>query len=248
MGVLVEICACSAADVLESENGGAHRVELCSALKLGGLTPSAGTISECRKLTQLRIMVMIRPRSGGFAYSDSELASMERDIDIAGELGADGFVFGILRPDGTVDPVKNQRLVKRAGDLPKVFHRAFDFTPNPIEALEAIVDLGMTRLLTSGQRPYSPDGAELIRNLIERAGTRLEVMPGGGVRSHNIAELVRKTGCRQVHLSASKPYLDPSLKANRLISFGSGSATTDDYVEMIDQDVVAAIVLEANKL
>ncbi len=152
MSVLVEICCCSVEDVVESERGGAQRVELCTALPLGGLTPTAGTISEAKRLSKLPLMVMMRLRSGGFCYSEAELATMERDMDLAAELGADGFVFGVLTANGLVDKANTKRLVNRAQGLPTVFHRAFDVTPDPFEALETIIDLGITRLLTSGQK------------------------------------------------------------------------------------------------
>jgi len=248
MSVLVEICACSVDDVVESEKGGAQRVELCSALPLGGLTPSAGLVSESKRLSKLPVIVMIRPRSGGFCYTENEMSAMERDIDLAAENGADGFVFGILTSSGHVDQPRTKRLVQRASGLPTVFHRAFDVTPDPFEALESIVDLGVTRLLTSGQQSESMQGVELIRKIIEVAGDRIEVMPGGGVRQHNVAELVRLTGCRQVHLTAHKSHLDSSTKANPSIAFGSDSAPSEDQVDIIDSSTVAAIVSEASKL
>ena len=246
MSVLVEICCCSVEDVIESEKGGAQRVELCSALPLGGLTPSAGAISESKRLTSLPIIVMIRPRSGGFCYSEAELATMERDMDVAAEMGADGFVFGILCSDGTVDH-RTSRLVKKAADLPTVFHRAFDVTPNPFEALEALIDLGITRLLTSGQKPFSLAGAELIKELVGRAEGRIEIMPGGGIRPHNVTDLLEATGCRQIHLAAHRSILDSSTAANPSIAFGSDSAPSEDHVDIIDSNVVAAVVKEANR-
>ncbi|MDR3692306.1 MAG: copper homeostasis protein CutC [Fimbriimonas sp.] len=248
MGVLVEICTGSVDDVLESEKGGANRVELCSALALGGLTPSPGSIGETKRLSKLPAMVMIRPRGGGFAYSDVEFSTMERDMEIAGELGADGFVFGILKGDGTIDARRTARLVKRASGLPTVFHRAFDVAPEPFDALRAIIDLGCTRLLTSGQKRKSLDGAELIRALIEFAENRIEVMPGGGIRTHNLAEVVRLTGCRQVHLAAHKSTVDTSVWANPAIVFGSETAPAEDRVDIIDTSIVAAIVREATLL
>jgi copper homeostasis protein len=248
MSVLVEICCGSVKDVVESEKGGAQRVELCTALPLGGLTPTAGTISEAKRLTSLPLIVMIRLRSGGFCYSEAELSTMERDMDLAAELGADGFVFGVLCPDGTVDRIRNSRLVKRANGLPTVFHRAFDVTPDPFEALESIIELGMTRILTSGQKSASLEGTELIRQLVERANNRIEIMPGGGVRSENVARIVSLTGCNQVHLTAHKSHLDSSTYANRKIAFGSDSAPSEDRVDVIDRSVVAEIVRVAGQL
>ena len=248
MSVLVEICACSVDDVMESEKGGAQRVELCSAFPLGGLTPSIGTLIECKRLSNLPVMFMIRPRSGGFAYSEAEFGSMQRDMDVATEHGADGFVFGILHGDGTVDTNRTKQLVNRAQGLPTVFHRAFDVTPNPFEALEAIVDLGISRLLTSGQSRSSLEGAGLIRELIENSGDRIEIMAGGGIRPHNVGDLVRRTGCKMVHLSAHTSHRDSSIQPNAVVSFNASSATSEMNFEVIDQSVVAAIVREAQAL
>lgn len=246
--MLVEICCGSVEDVIESERGGAQRAELCSALALGGLTPTAATIAEAKRLSDLPLIVMIRLRSGGFCYSDVELMTMERDLELAAELGADGFVFGILTDKGMVDQKRCKRLVGRANGLPTVFHRAFDVTPNPFDALESVIDLGVNRLLTSGQKPSSLEGVDLIRQLVERADGRIEIMPGGGVRLENVAEIVGRTGCRQIHLTAHKSHLDPSTYANRSIALGSRSAPSEDLVEIIDPSVVAAIVHAASLL
>jgi copper homeostasis protein len=248
MGVLVEICCGSVEDVLESAKGGAHRVELCSALSLGGLTPSAATISEAKRLTKLPLMVMIRPRGGGFCYSEAEIDTMEREIDLAGELGADGFVFGVLSESGIVDTARTGRLVKRCQGQPTVFHRAFDVTPEPFEALEAVIDLGCTRLLTSGQKQNSLEGAPLIQELMDRSMGQIEILPGGGVRVHNMAEIIRSTGCTQVHMTAHAGHFDTSTYANRSITFGSNSAPSEDRVDVVDYSVVAAILMEADQL
>jgi copper homeostasis protein len=248
MGVLVEICCGSVEDAIEAEKGGANRVELCSALPLGGLTPTGATISEAKRLTKMPLMVMIRLRAGGFCYSEIELATMEREMELAAELGADGFVFGVLTEDGKVDQARCKRLVEHANGLPTTFHRAFDVTPNPFDALEAIIDLGMTRLLTSGQKPTALAGAPLIKVLVERAKGRIEIMPGAGVRVGNVAELVSLTGCRQAHMTAHKSQLDTSTYANRQISFGSTSSLSEDEVRLVDHSVVAAIAATARNL
>ena len=242
MSVLVEICCGSVEDVVEAERGGANRVELCSALPLGGLTPSAASIFEAKRLTKLPIMVMIRPRWGGFCYSATDFAVMEREIELAGELGADGFVFGCLDGEGLIEEKRTSVLVRRAGNLPSVFHRAFDVTTDPLRALDTLIDLGVTRVLTSGQQRKSLDGAPLIRELIERADDRIEILCGGGVRRENVAELIAKTGCRQVHLSVHRRMLDTSTYANRAISFGADSLPPDDCVDIIDASAVKAVV------
>lgn len=248
MGLLVEICCGSVEDVVQSERGGAHRVELCSALALGGLTPSAGTIAEAKRLSKLPVMVIIRLRSGGFCYTETEFATMEREIELAAEQGADGLVFGVLREDGTVDERRSRRLIERAGGLPTVFHRAFDVTPDPFSALEAVINMGATRLLTSGQQPGSLAGSELIRELVERADGRIEIMPGGGVRLANLSEIFAKTGCHQVHLTAHQGFCDTSTHANRTVAFNTSSAPPEDQFKIIDSAMVAAVVSLAAEL
>src|SRR5580704_17539174 len=174
--VLLEICCGSIDDAIEAEKGGADRVELCSALFLGGLTPSLGTIREAKRRLKIPVIVMVRPRGGGFCYSDAEFATMERDAEAAIDAGADGIVFGILKEDGRIDQRRTARIRSIIGDREAVFHRAFDVTPDPLKALEQLIDLGITRLLTSGQRDSTSQGVELIAKLIERAGKRIEIL------------------------------------------------------------------------
>src|SRR5579863_6467483 len=163
--VLLEICCGSIDDAIEAEKGGADRVELCSALFLGGLTPSVGTLQEAKRRLKIPIMVMVRPRGGGFCYTEAEMASMERDTEAAIENGADGVVFGILQSNGTIDVPRCRRIRELIGNRQAVFHRAFDVTPEPFAALDQLVDLGITRVLTSGQKDSVPEGADLIRKL-----------------------------------------------------------------------------------
>jgi len=236
--VLLEICCGSIDDAIEAEKGGADRVELCSALFLGGLTPSVGTIQEAKHRLKIPIMVMVRPRGGGFAYSDAEMASMERDTEAAIENGADGVVFGILQPDGRIDVARCRRIRQAIGKHQAVFHRAFDVTPDPFESLEQLVDLGITRVLTSGQKESVPEGAELIKTLIARAGNRIEILPGGGIQLWNVKEMIERTGCRQVHLTAWGTVSDPSTQARPAITFGGALYPPEDRFQVTDAKLV----------
>jgi copper homeostasis protein len=236
--VLLEICCGSIDDAIEAEKGGADRVELCSALFLGGLTPSFGTIQEAKRRLKIPVMVMVRPRGGGFGYSEAEMASMERDTEAAVEAGADGVVFGILQADGRIDIARCRRIRQLMGQRQAVFHRAFDVTPDPFEALEQLVDLGITRLLTSGQKDSVPEGAELIKKLIERAGERIEILPGGGIQVWNAQEMIERTGCRQVHLTAWKAVSDTSTQARAGITFGGALHPAEDRFQMTDAEAV----------
>jgi copper homeostasis protein len=236
--VLLEICCGSIDDAIEAEKGGADRVELCSALFLGGLTPSLGTIQEAKRRLKIPIVVMVRPRGGGFAYSEAEMASMERDAEGAVENGADGVVFGILKSDGAIDVARCRRIHQLIGKRQAVFHRAFDVTPDPFEALEQLVDLGITRILTSGQKDSVPEGVELIKKLIERAGDRIEILPGGGIQAWNVKEMIERTGCRQVHLTASRMVSDTSTRARPAITFGGALYPPEDRCQVTDEKLV----------
>ena len=239
--VLLEICCGSIDDAIEAEKGGADRVELCSALFLGGLTPSIGTIREAKRRLKIPMMVMVRPRGGGFCYTEAEMASMERDADAAVEAGADGVVFGILRADGKIDVDRCRKLRSLIGKRQAVFHRAFDVTPDSFQALEELVGLGMTRVLTSGQKDTVAEGVELIARLRERAEERIEVLPGGGIRPYQLKEIVDRTGCREVHLTAWKTAKDASTHANRGVTFGGALYPAEDRYEVTDAELVSGL-------
>jgi copper homeostasis protein len=241
--VLLEICCGSIDDAIAAEKGGADRVELCSALFLGGLTPSLGTIQEAKLRLKIPIMVMVRPRGGGFAYSEAELASMERDTEAAVENGADGVVFGILQSDGRIDMPRCRQIRQLIGKRQAVFHRAFDVTPDPFEALEQLVDLGITRVLTSGQKESVPEGVELIKKLTERAGNRIEVLPGGGIQAWNLKEMVERIGCRQVHLTASKTVSDTSTQTRPEITFGGALYPKEDRYLVTEAGLVQQLTM-----
>ena len=240
--ILVEICCGSLEDALEAERGGADRVELCSALFLGGLTPSLGTIIEAKARLKIPIMVMIRPRGGGFCYTKSEMAVMERDTVLAAEQGAEGMVFGILNADGGIDEERCIRMRKLIGDRQAVFHRAFDVTPDPFRSLDQLVALGFTRVLTSGQEDTVPEGAHLIKRLIEYAGDRIEILPGGGIKPLSLRQVVESTGCKQVHLTAFKTQSDTSVRGRPFVTFGGALYPPEDQYQVADRYLVERVV------
>jgi len=208
--MLLEICTASVGDCVTAETGGADRVELNSGLALGGLTPSAGLIREAVQAVSIPVIVMIRPRDGGFLYSGDEFRVMQQDIDTALDAGAAGVAFGILLQNGRLDRERNRLLVQQAQESESVLHRAFDLTPDPAAALEAAVDCGFSRILTSGQKPTAAEGAPCLAQLIEQAAGRIEVLPGSGIRPDNVRSLIAMTGCTQVHCSLSGLSSDPS--------------------------------------
>jgi copper homeostasis protein len=240
--ILVEICCGSLEDALEAEWGGADRVELCSAVFLGGLTPSFGTIVEAKARLKIPIMVIIRPRGGGFCYTEPEMAVMERDTMLALERGADGIVFGILHADGSIDEERCTRLHELSGDRQSVFHRAFDVTPDPFQSLDQLVAMGFTRVLTSGQEDTVPEGAPLIKRLIEYAGDRIEVLPGGGIKPFNLRQVVESTGCKQIHLTAFKTQPDTSVRGRPFVTFGGALYPPEDQYQVADRYLVERVV------
>ena len=197
----LEVCIDSVASALHAERGGADRVELCDNLLEGGTTPSAGCIEVVRASIKIGLQVIIRPRGGDFLYDDLEFEMMKKDIQVAKDLGADGVVLGILTAQGHIDRDRTAQLLERARPMNVTFHRAFDMTVEPIQALEDLIELGIDRLLTSGQQPTAPQGAALIQELVQRAGNRIILMPGGGINEDNIRDLIQQTGVQECHVS-----------------------------------------------
>ena len=236
--MLLEICCGSLDDAIEAEAGGADRVELCSSLFFGGLTPSIGSISEAVRRLRIPVITMIRPRGGGFCYTEPEFAAMIADAEAAMAKNVGGLVFGILTPDGAIDRARTKRLRDIAGSRDAVFHRAFDVTPDPFGALEELIDLGITRVLTSGQEDTVPEGVDLIKRLVDRAGDRIEVMPGGGIKPHNFADVIAKTGCRQIHVAAFTTRTDDSTRNRPHVTFGGALMPPENRYEITDRDVV----------
>jgi len=201
---LLEVAANSVASALAAQAGGAGRVELCSALELGGLTPSHATIAMARERLRIPLYVLIRPRAGDFLYDDDECEAMRRDIETCVALGCDGVVLGVLDADGNVDMGRCYGLLAAAGHLGITFHRAFDLVRDPRRTLDDVIALGCERVLTSGGQARAPEGAALIRELVAQAGGRIAIMPGAGVTADNLAALAAATGAREFHASAKR--------------------------------------------
>ena len=197
--VAVEACVDSVALSVAAERGGAQRLELCDTLYNGGTTPSAGMIAECKAAVSIPIFVMIRPRGGEFVYSDEERDIMRRDIALARDLGADGIVIGALHKDRTIDLDLVKQLMDAAHGLPVTFHRAFDFTPDLESSIDSLADAGIDRVLTSGGAATAAEGAAVLADLVRRAGSRLVVLAGGGVRDNNVRDIISVSGVREVH-------------------------------------------------
>jgi copper homeostasis protein len=200
-----EVCVDSIAGIRAAREADAERVELCANLLEGGTTPSLGTILVARKVADIKLHVMIRPRGGDFLYDEDEIATMEADIASAKSAGVDGVVFGVLTRDGRVDRETTERLIARARPVSVTFHRAFDMTPEPLIALETLIELGVDRILTSGQEPTAYEGAERIAELIKAAVDRVIILPGGGINARNVARIAAVTGASEIHFAARVP-------------------------------------------
>ena len=238
--MILEVCVASLDDAIAAERGGADRLELNSALSLGGLTPSLGLLRTVREAVSIPLIAMIRPRTGGFCYRPGEYACMLRDVGLVLENGADGIAFGILEEDGGIDLARCRRIIERAEGHPIVFHRAFDVVPDQASALEQLIDLGVTRVLTSGGEPTALEGAERIAQLRRQAGGRIEVLPASGIRPDNVGSLLSATGCDQVHASLGTLGRDPSTLGNPRIAF-SGNALPEDGYRATDLQAVRAM-------
>lgn len=225
---MLEICIDGVASAKAARTGGADRVELCANLPEGGTTPSAGMIRAVRNAFSGGLMVIIRPRGYDFLYSEDEMEVMLHDIRTARDLGADGVVIGCLTPDGRVDRERCARLAEAAGPLDLTFHRAFDMARDLPEALEDIAGLGIRRILSSGGKADVPAGAEVLADLVKRAAGRVSLMPGGGVTEDNLADIVRATGVREIHLSARRPVRGGMIFLNRDCFMGTFSKA-DEY-------------------
>lgn len=246
--ILLEVCANSVTSALAAQDGGALRVELCQNLYEGGTTPSYGEILMARKLLQIRLNVLIRPRGGDTLYTDLEFEVMHTDVKQCIETGCDGIVIGMLKPDGTVDKERCEplvRLAKKFG-LSATFHRVFDLSANLSQALEDIIELGCDRILTSGGRSTAMEGAGIIARLIKQAAGRIIIMPGCGIEETNVADLVRFTGATEVHASARKRFDSQMAFRNGHIVMGQNF---DEYsLDLTDKNRVKQIITNANSI
>lgn len=204
--VVTEVCVESTAGARAAALGGADRVELCAALELGGITPSAGLLEAV--VDVIPTHVLIRPRGGGFCYSSGEIRVMAKDVEHAIGRGAESVVLGALTENGGIDLPAMVRLLGAAGDAPVTFHRAFDSVRDPMAALDDLIELGVDRLLTSGGRPTAVEGIDVIAEFVLRCGDELRVMPGSGITPENAATVIVGTGAREIHFSARRRLTD----------------------------------------
>ena len=238
---ILEICAGSVESAIAARDGGAQRIELCAALEVGGVTPSAGLIAQARKIEGLTLNVIIRPRGGDFLYNEYEAACMEHDIRTCKQLGVDGVVIGALTADGDIDTTLCKRLIEAAEGMSITFHRAFDMCRDPRKALEELIEMGCDRVLTSGQASTAQAGITLLRELVEQANGRIIIMPGCGVNSNNAAAILQATGAQEIHASARKSVGSGMLFRHSGVSMGNPDS--DEYARKeTDINEVRAII------
>lgn len=240
--IVFEVCVDSVDAAVAAERGGAARVELCSDLLEGGLTPSHGTIEVARARLGIKIMSMVRPRGGDFCYTEAEFDVMRHDVTAAKALGADGIVLGLLNPDGTVDRARTAELIALARPLPVTFHRAFDMTRDPFEAFDTLIALGVDRVLTSGQEPSVLEGIDLIAALVERAAGRIIVMPGGGITERTAPKIVRALKVGEMHFAALEPQPGLMQYRNPRVFMGGTLRPPEYTLDVTKPEGVAAII------
>ncbi|PIA81635.1 copper homeostasis protein CutC [Gaetbulibacter sp. 4G1] len=241
--MLLEICANSYRSAKCAEKAGAHRIELCSELAIGGITPSFGLIKKVIDTLKIPVFVLIRPRSGNFTFSDDEFDIMKNDIEQCKILGCHGIVSGVLNKNNTIDVERTKALIDLAKPLPFTFHRAFDWVENPHEAIKQLLDLGAERVLTSGQETTAEKGIELLEELKENTNNKIIILPGGGINAEN-ASMFKGAGFNEIHCSASTRNLvieTPKIPMNSASFF-------DERIEAFsDSEKISKIIKALNR-
>ncbi|MGF7077898.1 copper homeostasis protein CutC [Mucilaginibacter sp. UYCu711] len=247
--ISLEVCANSITSALAAQEGGAVRVELCGNLEAGGTTPSPGHITVARKLLNIKLYVLIRPRGADFLYTDAEFETMLEDVKFCVRAGCDGIVTGILEADGTIDKERCTRLIQLAkkGGLGATFHRAFDMCNDQQQALEDIIDMGFERILTSGGKSTAIEGSRVIAELVKQADGRITIMAGSGITEINVADLVLFTGVTEVHGTLMGRIQSQMQYNNDHIIMGSSYG--DEYaIDVTSVDRVRKVIENANKV
>lgn len=235
--VLIEVCVDSVSSAVAAERGGAQRVELCSDLYEGGVTPSVGLLEAVRSKISIGLHPIIRPRAGDFCYSDEEFEIIRRDIQIAKEANADGVVLGLLNPDGTIDIERTRALVELARPLSVTFHRAFDMAANLDRALEDVCATGADRLLTSGGEQDCVQGSGAIARMVSAARGRIVIMAGGGIGQSNAANIIERTGVTEIHVGLASTTVSPMTFRNPRVNLGKAHGREYQRTHVTEENV-----------
>ena len=244
----VEICCGSYYDALQAQIGGARRIELNSALYLGGLTPTLATLIQVKKDTDLEVICMLRSRGGGFCFNEQDYLIMKQDCKLLLEHGADGIAFGFLNDNKDIDEDKTKEIVDLIHSYDKiaVFHRAFDCVNNQRKAIEQLISLGVNRILTSGGKSTVMEGIQMIRFLQQNYGHQIEILAGSGINPDNVQIILKQTNINQVHSSCKQWVLDSTSSTND-VSFGYDSSHLDCY-DVVDPNIVSKLVKRVKEL
>jgi copper homeostasis protein len=235
--VLIEVCVDSVASAVAAERGGAARVELCSDLVEGGVTPSAGLIEVVRSKISIGLQVIIRPRGGDFCYGPEEFEVMQKDVALAKDLGADSAVFGVLDANGHIDTRRTQELIDRARPMRVTFHRAFDMSADLFRSLEDVCATSADRLLTSGGERDCLQGADTIARLVKGSRGRITIMACGSIAHDNVAEILERTGVSEIHVGLSTLVASPMLYRNPRVSLGKEPGREYQRMQVLEHNV-----------
>ena len=235
MSLLFEVCAFNIQSCIIAEKAGAKRVELCDNPMEGGTTPSFGAIKQTREKVSIDLYPIIRPRAGHYNYDENEWEIIKKDILLCKELGCDGISIGVQQADGEIDIQRMKKIVEWAYPMGVTCNRVFDGVPDPFKSMQELIEAGCERILTSGQKPSAPEGADLIAKLIKEAEDRIIIMPGAGVKSSNIAQLISDTGAREYHGSARKKVVEG-------VSYQNAAVLDTGFVYIADEEEVEKIV------
>ncbi len=244
--IKIEICLDSVQSIISAEKGGADRVEFCSDLFEGGLTPTLGAFEVAKKYASIPMNVMIRPRGGDFCYSDLEFETMLEDARMFKQAGANALVFGILTPEGKIDKERSKRFMEVADGLPVTFHRAFDMTVDPYEAIQDLIELGVNRVLTSGQEASVPEGLDLLASLIEQYGDKIVIMPGAGITERNFQRVHNALHAKEYHLYLHSPIASSMKFRPGHIYMGGLLRQEEFYIQHTDSNLVSSMVTSVN--
>lgn len=243
MEKIIEICCGSYEDALAAYHGGAKRIELNSALHLGGLTPSLASLLLTKKNTDLKVITMIRPRGAGFHYSIAEFETMKLDTELMMQHGADGIAFGCLDAQGNIDVNQTKEIVeivkKYHGEI--VFHRAFDCVQDPYQSMEILIEMGVNRVLTSGLKAKAMQGIELIADLQKKYGDKIELLAGSGMNASNAKEMMERTGISQVHSSCKGWMYDPTT-SGKAVSYSYAETPHENDYDVVREELVRKLV------
>lgn len=240
--MILEICASNYQSAINAQNAGAHRIELCSELAVGGITPSVGLIKQVLKNLSIPVFVLIRPRSGNFTYSEADFEIMKQDIKTCKELGCQGIVSGILNIDNTVDIERTKELIALSKPMAFTFHRAFDWTPNPFDALQTLMALKVDRILTSGQSTSAKNGILILNQLKKMADGKLIILPGSGINSNTIL-IFKGAGFTEVHCSA---VLLPQVQATAPVPMNTPKFLNDGQETASNAEMITAMLKLVN--